>query len=60
MDMKDVKEIAIPEGPVQKIEDASGKIIWGSQTAFPYRRLEYIHASGAEYISTSFKTKSGY
>ena len=50
--MKDVKAITIPEGTVKKIEDANGNIIWGSYDAFPYRRLEYIHFNGAEYILT--------
>ena len=31
--------------PVSKIEDSNGKIIWGSQSAFPYRRLEYIEST---------------
>lgn len=54
MDMKDVKEITIPEGSVQKIQDANGNVIWGSQSAFPYRRLEYIKFSGAEYVEENF------
>lgn len=56
--MKDVKAITIPEGSVQKIEDSNGNIIWGSQSAFPYRRLEYIHFSGAEGIDLGFKPAS--
>jgi hypothetical protein len=48
--MKNVKAITIPEGTVKKIENANGDIIWGSYDAFPYRRLEYIHFNGAEYI----------
>lgn len=48
MNMKDVKAITIPEGTVKKIEDANGNIIWGSQSAFPYRRLEYIHFNGTD------------
>ena len=60
MNLKDVKEITIPDGTVKKIEDSNGNIIWGSQDAYPYRRLEYIHTSGAEYITTPFGTKSGY
>lgn len=60
MNMKDVKAITIPQGSVKKIEDSNGNIIWGSHAAFPYRRLEYIHTSGAEYIITPFGTKSGY
>ena len=55
MEMKDVKAISIPEGAVKKIENSNGDIIWGSQDAFPYRRLEYIHFNGAEYIDTGLK-----
>lgn len=51
-DMKQVAELTIPEGNVKKIEDSNGDIIWGSQSAFPYRRLEYIQFSGAEYVDT--------
>ena len=55
MDMKDVKSITIPEGSVKKIEDSNGNIIWGSQDAYPYRRLEYIYFSGTnEYIQEDF------
>lgn len=54
MALNDVKEITIPEGSVKKIENSNGKIIWGSQSAFPYRRLEYIHFNGAEYIEENF------
>lgn len=58
MALNDVKEITIPEGPVKQIQDSNGNIIWGSQSAFPYRRLEYIHFNGAEYINTN-KTLTG-
>lgn len=30
---------------VKKIEDSNGVMIWGSQTDFPYRRLEYIEST---------------
>ena len=50
--MKDVKEITIPQGSVKKIEDSNGNVIWGSESAFPYRRLEYIRFNGAEYLTT--------
>ena len=59
MNMKDVKAITIPEGSVNKIEDSNGNIIWGSQSAFPYRRLQYIKFSGAEYIDTNKTMPSG-
>lgn len=45
---------------VKKIEDSNGKIIWGSQSAFPYRRLEYIHFSGAERIDTGITPNSNF
>ena len=54
MNMKNVKAMSIPDGTVKKIEDANGNIIWGSYDAFPYRRLEYVHFNGNDYISTSF------
>ena len=53
--MKDIKAISIPEGQVKKIENSNGDIIWGSQAAFPYRLLEYVHLNGAEYIDTGLK-----
>lgn len=53
MNLSDVKSISIPQGSVKKIEDSNGNIIWGSQSAFPYRKLEYIHANGTNnYIRT--------
>lgn len=52
--MKNVKAITIPEGTVKKIEDHNNVMIWGSYDAFPYRRLEYIHFNGAEYIQMDF------
>lgn len=57
--MKDIKAITIPEGTVKKIEDANGNIIWGSQSAFPYRRLEYIEGDGNNYIITSSVVTTG-
>lgn len=54
MVINECTELTIPEGTVQKIEDANGNIIWGSQTTFPYRKLEYIHLNGAEYIQMDF------
>lgn len=46
MALNDIKEITIPEGSVKKIEDSNGDIIWGSQSDYPYRRLEYIAFDG--------------
>lgn len=37
---------------VKIIEDSNGNIIWGSQSAFPYRRLEYIEGDGINYVET--------
>ena len=53
--MKDVKEITIPQGSVKKIEDSNGNTIWGSQSAFPYRRLEYITSNGTQALDTGVK-----
>lgn len=53
MPLNDVKEITIPEGQVKKIEDSNGDIIWGSESAYPYRRLEYLNFDGTVF------TKSG-
>lgn len=53
MNMIDVKAITIPEGIVNKIENSNGDIIWGSQDAFPYIRLDYIHFNGVDnYVAT--------
>ena len=61
VNMKDIKAISIPAGTVKKIEDSNGNIIWGSQDAFPYRRLEYIHFNGTDnYIDPAIGNKSGY
>ena len=60
MAINEYTELTIPEGTVQKIEDANGNIIWGSQTTFPYRKLEYIRLNGAEYLWSQITTKTGY
>lgn len=39
---------------VKQIQNSNGNIIWGSQSTFPYRRLEYIRFNGAEYIEENF------
>lgn len=58
MALNDVKEITVPvngtDKAVKMIQDSNGNIIWGSQSAFPYRRLEYIKFSGAEYVEENF------
>ena len=52
IDFSQVKTITIPEGSVNKITDSNGVILWANEDAFPYRRLEYIKFSGAEYVNT--------
>lgn len=54
VNMSNVKAITHNNKQVSKIEDSNGNIIWGSYDAFPYRRLEYIHFSGAEYIQSDY------
>lgn len=39
----------------KSIRDSNGNIIWGSQSAYPYRRLEYIKFSGTENVLTDHK-----
>lgn len=59
IDFRQVKAIAIPEGTVKKIEDSNGNIIWGSQAAFPYRRLEYIDMTN-KYINLNVRPAKAY
>lgn len=56
----EVSEYQTVENPVVKITDSNGNIIWGSPGAFPYRRLEYIHFNGAEYLWSQIGTKAGF
>ena len=58
MALNDVKEITIPEGSVKQIQDSNGNIIWGSESAFPYRRLEYIDMAG-KYINLGIRPEIG-
>ena len=51
MALNDVKEITIPEGSVKKIQDSNNNIIWGSESAFPYRILEYIDIPADAYLN---------
>ena len=53
MALNDVTEITIPEGSVKKIEDSNGDIIWGSQSAYPYRRLEYLKFDGTVFTRSA-------
>lgn len=51
----------ITESNVNIIKDSNNTIIWANNTAFPYRRLEYIHFAGNdEYINTPVLIKSGF
>lgn len=51
MPINDYKEITVPVNgtnkAVKQIQDSNGNIIWGSQSAFPYRRLEYLEMKNA-------------
>lgn len=61
MNFSDFKNIAIPDGNVKKIYDAEGNIMWGSQSDFPYRRLEYVICNGLAACDTEItpSTASG-
>lgn len=59
MALNDIKEITIPEGNVKMIQNVNGDIIWGSQSAFPYRRLEYLNFTGNQYIDTGHYMLAG-
>lgn len=60
VDMSNVKQIMHNNKEVIKIEDHLGNIIWGSQSEYPYRKLEYIKFNGAERIDTLETPKVGY
>lgn len=64
MPINDYKELTVPVSGTNKavkmIQDSNGNIIWGSQSAFPYRLLEYISSDGTgQYIDTNYKPLSG-
>ena len=42
---------------VIKITDPNGVVLWASAAAYPYRKLEYVKFSGAEYFPTGFTNK---
>lgn len=42
---------------VIKITDPNGVVLWASAAAYPYRKLEYVKFSGAEYFPTGFTEK---
>ena len=58
MALNDVKEITIPEGSVKKIQDSNNNIIWGSESAFPYRILEYIDIPADAYLNLNSQGNS--
>lgn len=52
MDMNNVKAITLPDGSkVRKIKNNNGQIIWADDTKYPYRQLEWINFTGAQYFS---------
>lgn len=54
IDMSTVKSWTIPEGEVVQVVDSQNRVIWSATPPSPYRRLEYIHFNGAEYVQTDF------
>ena len=52
IDFSQVKTITIPEGSVKKITDSTGVVLWANETAFPYRRLQYIESNGSAALDT--------
>ena len=59
IDFSKVKKITIPEGSVTKITDSTGAVLWVNEAAFPYRRLQYVKFSGAEYVDTNVTLPEG-
>lgn len=58
IDFNQVKIVTIPEGEVKQIQDSNGNVIWIKTSTSLYRRLEYIHFNGAEYIQTDIHAGS--
>lgn len=54
VDMSNVKQIMHNNKEVIKIEDSLGHIIWQKESEQPYRRLEYIHFNGNDYIDSEY------
>ena len=52
IDMKNVKSITLGGVEVKKIEDTSGRLLWGGVES-KYRKLDYIKFSGNEYVHLS-------
>ena len=59
IDFSQVKTITIPEGSVKKITDYNCAVLCVHEAAFPYRRLQYIKFSGAEYVDTNLTLPAG-
>ena len=55
MNFADVKSMFIPEGEVYIIFDGDGNIIWQKQSGEPYTFLEYITATGTQWIDTEIQ-----
>lgn len=60
IDMKTVKAITHDNKSLKNIKDSNGNIIWGSQSAYPYRRLEYLNFNGDQYINTGQYVNMGF
>ena len=58
IDFSQVKTITIPEGSVKQIQDSNGNIIWGSESVFPYRILEYIDIPADAYLNLNSQGNS--
>ena len=54
VDMSNVKQIMHNNKEVIKIEDSLGHILWQKGPEKPYRRLEYIHFNGNDYINSDY------
>ena len=54
VDMSNVKQIMHNNKEVIKIEDSLGHILWQKEPEQPYRRLEYIHFNGNDYINSEY------
>ena len=51
IDFSQVKTMTIPEGSVTKITDSTGNTLWADDTKYPYRQLEWINFTGAQYCN---------
>ena len=58
MQFTDVKSILLPDGDVLRIYD-SQYTLWQKQNEDPYTELQYIQATGTQYINTGISHTSG-